>query len=532
MNKLLLTTTIFSALSTTLLIAQVNQRNIPTHNTAPMAVAANIISYGYVASSTQTMDLTLNLTNTDGEYADSIAITFPIGISPTGTPNLTFPTRVSGGGLESYNGIVAGQTITWGANTNDFWGGVAGRNLNFKVDVTVGNITGNKTASFHVSGDGYYQFNFSGDANGTFIIAPKMVVDLRVIDFFVPPFSCFNGTNEIIEIWLRNDGKSTLTGATDLSYQINANPTITENITQNVAPNDTIKYVFNATANFSTLGAYTINGTAVNALDGDFSNNQLQVNSYSYPQNSIPYTTGFERAPSSELLNWYGEDNGSPNSWDTTTIDPLTGNLCMRMLETSATTCDDYLFSSCLALQAGKTYNLSYWKNMATGYTGSFGAYLGTGQNSTSIIKVLSSLDTVPSNSKWINDSINFTVASSGIYHLGFLALNYNQNVIALRLDDIRLTDVSGLVSIGKTVNNNEVTVYPNPAKNSVTVLSSNDLSTLELYNIMGQIVHYQVATELGKHTINVSNLCNGYYNLKLTNSKNNSTYKHIVVQN
>ncbi|MEQ1733058.1 MAG: T9SS type A sorting domain-containing protein [Bacteroidia bacterium] len=532
MNKLLLTTAVITALLPTLLTAQVNQRSAPAHNVAPMAVVANIISYGYVANGTQTMDLTLNLTNTDGEYADSIAITFPAGITPTGTPNLTFPTRADGGGLENYNGIVAGQTITWGANTNDFWGGIAGQNLNFKVDVTVGNITGNQSASFHVSGDGYYQFNFPGDVNGTFVIAPKLAVDLRVINFFVPPFSCFNGTNEIIEIWLRNDGKTTLTGATDLSYQINANPTITETVTQTVAPNDTIKYVFNATANFSTLGAYTIQGSAVNALDGDFSNNQLQVNSYSYPQNSIPYSTGFERAPSSELLNWYGEDNDSPNTWDTTTIDPRTGTLCMRMLETSATSCDDYLFSSCLALQTGKTYNISYWKNMATGYYGSFGAYLGTGQNSLSIIKVLSSLDTVPSNGKWINDSINFTVASSGIYHLAFLALNYSQNAIALRLDDVHLNDVSALVNLATTVNNNEATVYPNPATGSITVLSSNDLTTLEIYNVMGQLVHTQATTNLGKNTVNVSNLANGHYTLKLITNTNNSIYKHIVIQN
>ncbi len=508
-----------------------HKRTVPINNVSPSAVSATLVSYGYVTNANQTMDLTLNLTNTDGEYADSIAITFPTGITPTGTPNLIFPTRVTGGGVESYNGIVNGQTITWGANTNDFWGGIAGKNLNFKIDVTVGNITGTKIGDFHISGDGYYQFNFSGDANGTFSIAPKLPVDLRVVDFFVPPFSCFNQPNETIRIWLRNDGTTANSGQTDLSYQVNGNAAVTESTTQTTAPNDTLKYVFTTTADFSALGPYTIIGSGLSAADGDFSNNQLQLNSYSFAQNNAPYSSGFERTPANDLLNWFGDDYGSPSSWDTTTIDPRTGNLCMRMLETSPTTCEDYLFSSCVFLQKNKTYNLSYWKNMAQGYHGSFGAYLAYNQDASTIIKTFTPVDTVPATGVWIHDSINFSVTSNGVYHLAFLALNYTQEVIALRVDDVHLTDISSLVGLTQVVEKNDVVVYPNPTTDNITVLCTNNVTNIALYNALGQLLITQPVNGVTKNTINTANLSNGYYTVKVTTANDNITYKHIVIQ-
>lgn len=533
MNKILLitSTALLSATSVLTHAQATHKRTVPTNTISPSAVTATVVSYGYVANAMQTMDLTLSLTNTDGEYADSIAITFPVGITPTGTPNLTFPTRVTGGGVESYSGIVSGQTITWGANTNDFWGGIAGKNLNFKIDVTVGNITGTKTANYHVSGDGYYQFNFSGDDNGTFTIAPKLPVDLRIVDFFVPPFSCYNQANETIRIWLRNDGTTANTGQTDLSYQVNGNSTVTESTTQTTAPNDTLKYVFSTTADFSALGAYTIVGSGLSAADGDFSNNQLQLNSYSFAQNNVPYSSGFERTPTNDLLNWYGDDYDSPYSWDTTTITPHTGTLCMRMLETSATTCEDYLFSSCVFLEKNKTYNLSYWKNMAQGYKGSFGAYLAYAQDASTIIKTLTPVDTVPATGLWINDSTNFTVTSNGVYHLAFLALNYAQEVIALRIDDVHLTDVSALVALEQVAQNIGITVYPNPATDNITVLCTNNVANITLYNALGQLLITQPVNGVSKNTISTANLSNGYYTVKVTTANNNSTYKHVVIQ-
>jgi hypothetical protein len=518
------------AITTLVATAQVNKRTLPSQNVNPQALMANVITYGYVANTTMVMDLTLNLTNTDGEYADSVAITFPTGITPTGTPNLIFPTNFNGGGDETYNGIISGQTITWGANTNDFYGGIVGRNLNFKVAVNVGNITGIKTGNFFVSGDGYYQTNPSGDAIGTFTIKPKLPVDLRVIRFYVPPFSCINGANEILEIWLRNDGTAPVTGNTDLSYQINSNAAITENSIQTIAAGDTLKYVFNASANLSAIGAYTIVASGVNALDGDFSNNQATENSYSYPQNALPYQTGFEATPVSDLLNWYGEDFDSFNTWDTTRIDPYSGATCMRMLEVSATSCEDYLFSSCLTLDVGKTYNLSYFKNMAPGYVGRLGVFLCTGQNAGSIIKVIQPANFIPDTNVWFKDSINFTVSSTGIYHLGFLALNYNVEAIALRLDDVKLSTLN-LVGINTNASNNDVMVYPNPAQNFVTILgATQDINKIELYTVLGQQISINSTINNDKLQVPTSHLDNGFYNLKITYNNNYSIVKQLII--
>ena len=341
---------------------------------APTAIAGNMVSYGYVASATQTLDITLNVTNPDLEYLDSLSITFPIGITPISSPNGTFPTINDAGGYCNYNGVV-GQTITWGENNNDSYGGVYGNNLNFRVVASVGALSGVVTASFHLSGDGFFQNGPAGDLNGTFQIKPKLPVDLRIIDFNIPYVGCLNTNSEWIGMRVRNDGYNSATGTTTLSYQVNSASAVVETTVAPIAPSDTLVYVFNTNGNFSAFTTYTVNGSISNTLDANTLNNNVTRYTETFPKNALPYSTSCETSPVLDLLNWYGQDFDSPYSWDTTDIVPHSGRLCFRMLETTPSTCEDWLYSPCLDMQAGKQYQLSYWTRLTTGYVGSFGSF-------------------------------------------------------------------------------------------------------------------------------------------------------------
>lgn len=72
----------------------------------------------------------------------------------------------------------------------------------------------------------------------------------------------------------------------------------------------------------------------------------------------------------------------------------------------------------------------------------------------------------------------------------------------------------------------NSVSVYPNPAKNVINIENVTDLTSVELYSVIGKQV-YKGANET---SIDISNLNDGVYLLKLTNETGSIT-KRIVKQ-
>ena len=110
---------------------------------------------GYTAGETVEIPFVLDLTNEDGEWVDSLSITFPSGFTIEGVSNDDefFSFDSPNFDDEVFNGI-DGQTVSWGDNDND-WGGIAAPNaFPFTITVTVdGGITGDQTIDFFASGD-------------------------------------------------------------------------------------------------------------------------------------------------------------------------------------------------------------------------------------------------------------------------------------------------------------------------------------------------------------------------------------------
>ena len=60
--------------------------------------------------------------------------------------------------------------------------------------------------------------------------------------------------------------------------------------------------------------------------------------------------------------------------------------------------------------------------------------------------------------------------------------------------------------------------IYPNPAKNNLTI-ESQQKSTIEIFNIQGQTI-LQQSLQQGKTDIDISRLAIGIYILKLSNNE------------
>jgi len=85
-------------------------------------------------------------------------------------------------------------------------------------------------------------------------------------------------------------------------------------------------------------------------------------------------------------------------------------------------------------------------------------------------------------------------------------------------VDDVSVTLVSGIDQV--TGNNEQVTIYPNPATNSFQVALADNAktNTIHVYDVNGKIVLSQIIN--GTSTINVSHLNAGIYNLSIISDK------------
>jgi PKD repeat protein len=90
----------------------------------------------------------------------------------------------------------------------------------------------------------------------------------------------------------------------------------------------------------------------------------------------------------------------------------------------------------------------------------------------------------------------------------------------------------TGYVKVGevgfKELNQNSVSVFPNPANDFVTVQSMNTIKNIQVYNLAGQLVFEQTANAKFV-TVKTFSLSAGVYNLKAT-LENSTVNKKIVI--
>jgi hypothetical protein len=92
------------------------------------------------------------------------------------------------------------------------------------------------------------------------------------------------------------------------------------------------------------------------------------------------------------------------------------------------------------------------------------------------------------------------------------------------RSSGISLTVVAGVVGI--TENNSEILnidLFPNPASDNIIVNYGKILknSTLEIYNVTGQLIKNEEIDQTSTQSINISEFPKGLYILKISDGKN-----------
>jgi hypothetical protein len=82
-------------------------------------------------------------------------------------------------------------------------------------------------------------------------------------------------------------------------------------------------------------------------------------------------------------------------------------------------------------------------------------------------------------------------------------------------------------------VNKDELTVYPNPTREVATILNRGALKmeSIEVYNILGQVVYKSKADSKDKHTLNLSGFASGVYTIQVFTDKGTVARKLEIIK-
>ena len=504
----------------------------------------------YVAGTTMTLDFTLDLTNSDAEYGDSLSVTFPLGMTPTGTANQPdfAPITDNGPGqtTEAYNGF-NGQTISWGDNDNNYGGiealGAGSSIYNFSIDVAIDqSATGPQVALFHLSGDGYGAS--PADLDGSVTIYPVgaqlpdlKVLAVRTLENQTLDRTCSKGQDTTVFAVITNIGNTTesnvsvnfsLNGGTSVQSLVLLNPNNNNTPTISIAPGDTLLAFF-PVIDFSGAGSKDMKAWV--SIPGDISDaNDTIVESFI---NTLPtalstaaYTNGIETDYDfgSLFSTWNGLGTGFGPS--TGTFHTGAQALFYTLNTTMGATAGDYetyLVLPCMDVVQGDKYRVSYWRKSNSpanataavqGINGSTAVFAGTGQDIPSLSTVVKAYSAITPNAQagpWQKDSADYTATASGTMYFAIGAKGNTAGTstastagINVRIDDINIVKIQS-----SSLDENDIvsSVYPNPANDELNFKVNGKISSITINTLDGKVVKTATSS-----TVDVSALSPGMY--------------------
>lgn len=298
-----------------------------------------------------------------------------------------------------------------------------GTNL-ITYDLTTGSSSGNRF--FNVSGGG------SCPAN-----------DALIFSISSPESGCSLGVNETVQVTIRNNGTNAITSC-PVEYQIDGGGFVSAgSYSGSIASGATDTYQF--TADFSAVGQRTLDVKTSLPSDGNSSNDTVSgytvYNSEPHDFNAGELTMGFET--NENVLGWtIVNDNMDTFTWDLDNTDaPNSGSQAANYTYNPSAAADDWLFTPCLDLEVGSTYELSYFYRVQSGfYPEDMDVVVMNSTTPGTPVSTIAAYTNL-TNTTYTQEIQTFTVASNGTYYVAFHA-NSPADQWDIYIDDFRLRKV------------------------------------------------------------------------------------------
>ncbi|SIQ02192.1 Por secretion system C-terminal sorting domain-containing protein [Chryseobacterium sp. RU37D] len=180
-----------------------------------------------------------------------------------------------------------------------------------------------------------------------------------------------------------------------------------------------------------------------------------------------------------------------------------------------------WFYTNGINLQAGTTYSLSF-DGIALAGPRSFKVAYGTSPVAASMMNILNDNPNFAATSM-TPTSYTFTPPSTGVYYFGFNDYSPTGEGPALFLDNISVK--SAVLATAETNISRDVSIYPNPAADYITVQSKQKIAGVEIFDVSGRKILSSDKTD----RINLSSLLKGTYILNVKKADGtSSTHKFI----
>lgn len=360
--------------------------------------------------------------------------------------------------------------------------------------------------------------------------------DGSVSGVILPAAACGLSATSPVSVSINNIGMNPIVNP-GVSLTVDGGTAVNETYTGTIAPGSSVTYTFTATADLSGVMIHTVAVGLTVTNDASLANNTASATVETYPIVSIPMTNSFETADP-DLTNYlnYNTD-GTSSGWQWDNNFPNTGTNNMLVYENDGAgnpqvgLSEQTLITGCISFTGGTTYRLKYWHfvpNALPTLAADLEINMGSDNNPGALTTNIKPLAAVAQSAAYVQDSVDFTPATTGTYYLGFRAVNSNAAMACvIALDDIEIAEAP-LVGIKSNVASDVVSIFPNPNAGVFTVKATENNSSVAVYSIIGENV-YSSKLAKGNNSIDLTNLAAGSYIVKVNNGGTLVT-KRVVI--
>ncbi|MDW5287705.1 chondroitinase-B domain-containing protein [Formosa sp. PL04] len=131
------------------------------------------------------------------------------------------------------------------------------------------------------------------------------------------------------------------------------------------------------------------------------------------------------------------------------------------------------------------------------------------------------------------NDYENFPITPTKARFVQIIGFGNSGGSKWTSLAEVRIYGTDNTLSVSENTLAQSLRIYPNPAQFELNISDAKqELKTVEIYNIQGQLVLSQSVKSEVSTRINVSNFSTGTYILKAKNTSNETTFKRFIIKN
>ncbi len=240
----------------------------------------------------------------------------------------------------------------------------------------------------------------------------------------------------------------------------------------------------------------------------------------------VPYIEDFNSVNAPDLPGCTMIENaGNGNDWTTEFPDDYGFDTNALAYEyDSDEPANAWFFTRGVNLTAGTEYFLSYNYGTA-GFDEKMDVYYGTSSNVAGMATQLADHPLITNDTAPINNIVNFTPATTGVYYFGFHAYS-DADMFFLFVDDIMVDAAAGVNQFGIS----GFSYHPNPVQDKLNLKYTSAMESVAVYDLLGQkVMEKEInATEA---VLDMQPLADGAYIVNVTAGGNVKTIKIIKKQ-